>query len=219
MGKEINLLLNYPKSKRNIQERENQKSDEDRTIARKFGKEFFDGDRRIGYGGYRYDKKYWGSVVPDFYKHYSLDPDSKVLDVGCAKGFMLWDFLIFDPTLLVKGIDISEYAVSNGHPSVKDHLLVGDAREIPFPDNEFDLVISLGTIHNLKVFDVKKAVKEIERVGRSSYVMLESYRNLKELFNLQCWALTCESFFHKKEWLWLYQNFGYTGDYEFIYFE
>ena len=123
------------------------------------------------------------------------------------------------PELDIKGIDISEYGLRNTKKEVKPFLKKHKAQDsLPFEDNEFDLVISLGTLHNLRLFDLEKSLKEIERVGRQAYVMLESYRNEKELFNLQCWALTAESFFDEEEWVWLYGHFNYTGDYEFIYF-
>ena len=127
---------------------------------------------------------------------------------------------VLEPGLEINGFDISDYAIKNSHKNVKSNIFLHDIRnKFPFKNKEFDLIISLGTIHNLKVFDIKYVMLEIDRVGKSSYVMVESYRNLKELFNLQCWALTCESFFSTEEWLWLYKSFNYKGDYEFIFFE
>jgi ubiquinone/menaquinone biosynthesis C-methylase UbiE len=124
------------------------------------------------------------------------------------------------PNLKVSGIDISKHGLAQAQAEIKKDLFIHRAQETyPFKDKQFDMVISLGCLHNLRIFDLKAALKEIERVGRQGYVMLESYRNEKELFNLQCWALTCESFFDKEEWIWIYKEFGYTGDYEFIYFE
>jgi ubiquinone/menaquinone biosynthesis C-methylase UbiE len=216
MGKEVNLLKNYPRSNRRDQldQRMIGKTSYDKEVARKFGMEFFDGDRRFGYGGYRYDKKYWGSVVPDICKHYSLGPDSKVLDVGCAKGFMLWDFLRLDPTLSVKGIDISEYAVSNGHPSVKEHLLVGDAREIPFPDNEFDLVISINTVHNLSYEDCGTALQEIERVSsKYAFIVVDAYSTDEERSRIEAWNLTAQTIMKTSEWVNYFRMVGYFGDY------
>ena len=216
MGKEVNLLKNYPRSNRSDQldQRMVGKTAYDKEVAQRFGKEFFDGDRRFGYGGYRYDEKYWGSVVPEIYKHYSLDSDSKVLDVGCAKGFMLWDFLRFDPTLSVKGIDISEYAVGNGHPSVKDHLLVGDAREIPFPDNEFDLVISINTVHNLSFEDCETALQEIERVSlKYAFITVDAYRTEEERSRMEAWNLTAQTVMKTSEWVNYFRMVGYSGDY------
>lgn len=189
-------------------------------VAKNYNQDYWDGDRRFGYGGYFYMPGRWKPVAEALIKDYKLQPGSKILDVGCGKGFLLHEMLLLEPNLQVIGFDISEYGISNATALVKKNLFVQSAQvEYPFAENEFDLVISLGALHNLRIPDLKVALSEIERVGRQGYIMLESYRDEQELFNLQCWALTCESFFDKEEWLWIYKNFGYSGDYEFIYFE
>ena len=188
-------------------------------IAKRYGQDYWDGDRRYGYGGYIYMQGRWKSVAQKLIKTYNLGPGSKVLDVGCGKGFLLHEMLLLEPKLQVKGFDISENGINSSTELVRPHLFLHQAQsKYRFAKDEFDLVISLGTLHNLRLFDLKTALAEIERVGKQGYVMLESYRDDQELFNLQCWALTCESFFDKEEWLWLYKHFEYTGDYEFIYF-
>ena len=189
-------------------------------IAKKYEKDYWDGDRRHGYGGYKYMPGRWKQVAEALIETYKLGSGSKVLDVGCGKGFLLHEMLLIEPELRITGFDISEYGISCASDLVKPHLYIGQAQsKYLFADNEFDLVISLGTLHNLRLFDLAKALNEVERVGKQGYVMLESYRNEQELFNLQCWALTCESFFDSEEWVWLYDHVGYRGDYEFIYFE
>ena len=189
-------------------------------IAKQYGQDYWDGDRRFGYGGYRYIPGRWKSVAQALITSYRLGPGSKVLDVGCGKGFLLHEMMLCEPKLIIKGLDISSYAISNATDLTKSHLYIQRAQDpYPFEDKEFDLVISLGTLHNLRLFDLKFAITEIERVGKQAYTMVEGYRNERELFNLQCWALTCESFFDDREWVWLYNQFGYKGDYEFIYFE
>lgn len=189
-------------------------------IAKQYGFDYWDGDRRYGYGGYKYMPGRWKPVAEALIKTYNLGPGSKVLDVGCGKGFLLHEMLLLEPELQVCGFDISPHGIGCATDLVKPLLFLHEAQApYPFPDQEFDLVISLATLHNLRLPDLKVALAEIERAGKQGYVMLESYRNEQELFNLQCWALTCESFFDEQEWLWLYQQFGYSGDYEFIYFE
>ena len=189
-------------------------------IAKQYGQDYWDGDRRYGYGGYNYIPGHWKSVAQELITTYDLGAGSKVLDVGCGKGFLLHEMLLLEPKLIVTGFDISEYGVASASDMVKPHLFLQQAQsKYPCATDEFDLVISLGALHNLRFFDLKEALSEIERVGKQGYVMLESYRDERELFNLQCWALTCESFFDEAEWIWLYKNFSYTGDYEFIYFE
>jgi len=189
-------------------------------MAKRYEAEYWDGDRRYGYGGYRYIPGRWKPVAEALIETYQLKPGSKVLDVGCGKGFLLYELLLLQPNLLICGFDASEYSLGNAKEEVRPFLFPHQAQTpYPFGDQEFDLVISLGTLHNLRLFELKSALGEIERVGRQGYIMLESYRNEQEMFNLQCWALTAESFFDVSEWIWLYRHFGYEGDYEFIFFE
>jgi len=188
-------------------------------IAKQYEKDYWDGDRRHGYGGYKFMPGRWKPVAEALIKTYNLGAGSKVLDVGCGKGFLLDEMLLIEPKLQVTGFDISEHGLSCASDLVRPHLFIHQAQsKYPFEDKEFDLVISLGSLHNLRLFDLEIALSEIERVGKQGYIMLEGYRNEQELFNLQCWALTCESFFDEEEWIWLYKHFGYSGDYEFIYF-
>jgi ubiquinone/menaquinone biosynthesis C-methylase UbiE len=188
-------------------------------IAKQYGAEYWDGDRRYGYGGYKYDGR-WKVVAEQLIKIYKLERDAKILDVGCGKAHLLFELKQLLPEADVTGFDISAYGVANAKEEVRDRLFVHRAQDAyPFGDKQFDLVISLACIHNLRLFELKTALGEMERVGKNKYVMTESYRNERELFNLQCWALTAESFFDIGEWIWLFSHFGYTGDYEFIWFE
>ncbi len=188
--------------------------------AREYEADYWDGDRRFGYGGYRYIPGRWQPVAQGLIDAYGLKPGMKVLDVGCGKGFLLHELQLLMPELQLTGFDVSNHGLAGRPPGFKGTLFRHRAQDAyPFADKEFDLVISLGCLHNLRIFELEKALAEVERVGRQGYVMLESYRNEQELFNLQCWALTAESFFDTAEWLWLYRHFGYSGDYEFIFFE
>ena len=188
--------------------------------AKEYEFDYWDGDRRFGYGGYKYLAGRWKPVAESFIDKYGLTNNSSVLDVGCGKAYLLYELKLLLPDLRIKGFDISKHGLNEAKENLKEDLFIHKAQDsYPFEDNAFDLVISLGCLHNLRIFELKTALGEIERVGKSGYVMLESYRNELEQFNLQCWALTCESFFDKEEWEWIYNHFGYTGDYEFIYFE
>jgi len=220
MGKELNIfnILHTRTSRKYIQRMQDDKI-QCMQKARKFDFNFWDGDRKFGYGGYKYDGR-WKIVAEKLIEQYSLTNTSKVLDVGCGKGFLLYELKLLLPNITVKGFDISEYSIENTEVDIKNDLFIHKAQETyPFEDKEFDLVISLNTLHNLKVFELKKALQECQRVAQNGYIVVEGYRDEKELFNLQCWALTCESFFRPDEWTWMYEEWGYTGDYEFIYFD
>jgi SAM-dependent methyltransferase len=188
-------------------------------VARRFDRDYWDGDRRYGYGGYRYDGR-WSVVAQQLIETYSLPPDARILDVGCGRGFLLYEFLKLLPNCDVTGFDVSEYGLNTAKDEVRPNLFRHDARELfPFPDRSFDLAISINALHNLPVQDVSRALGEMERVASDKFLVVESFRTPEELFNLQCWALTCETFFRPESWRWLFDRADYTGDYEFIYFE
>jgi len=189
-------------------------------IAKQYGKDYWDGDRRYGYGGYKYMSGRWKPVAEKLIDTYNLGSESKVLDIGCGKGYLMYEMKLLVPDLDIIGIDFSDYGIENAKDEIKPFIFKHKAEDkLPYRDKEFDLVISLGTFHNLRIPELKIALLEMDRVGKMGYLMLESYRNEEELFNLQCWALTAESFFDKEEWVWLYNHFNYNGDYEFIYFK
>jgi SAM-dependent methyltransferase len=188
--------------------------------AKEYEYDYWDGDRRYGYGGYRYMPGRWKPVAEALIQEYNLKSGDSVLDVGCGKTFLLYEMQLLMPELKLAGFDISIHGLNEKNANFKGDVFRYRAQDAyPFGDKEFDLVISLGCLHNLRIFELKSALSEIERVGKQKYVMLESYRNELEMFNLECWALTAESLFDTAEWIWLYRHFGYTGDFEFIYFE
>lgn len=188
-------------------------------VAIQFDREYWDGERQYGYGGYRYDGR-WRPVAEAMARHYQLKAGSRVLDVGCGKAFLLYELTQAVPGLEVVGLDKSRYAIENAKEEVRPQLVEGDAAKLPFPDHSFDLVYSITTLHNLYLDQLWQALGEIERVSRSGkYICVEAYRNEREKVNLMYWQLTCRAFHTPAEWEWLFQKTGYTGDYSFIFFE
>lgn len=188
-------------------------------LAKQWGYDYWDGDRRINYGGYKYIPGRWAPVAKLMIDHYKLKPGDSVLDVGCGKGFQLVELALALPGLHVYGLDISDYAVEHAHPDVKSKIYKGTASRLPFDTNQFDLVMSINTLHNLSNCDLDAALRELERVGENKYLCVESYGNEKEKANLLYWQVTCEQFNTPEDWEWWFGNCEYSGDYSFIYFE
>ncbi len=220
MGEELSIITPlHTKTVREYLPRMNDDKVMCMQVAKRYDRDFFDGSRRTGYGGYVYDGRY-EPVARALIERYNLEDDARILDVGCGKGFVLCEFQKLLPKATVTGFDISSYAVENAEENVRPYLTAGRAQDpFPYDDNQFDLVLSFTTLHNLRIYELEAALSEIERVGKNKFITMEGYRNEQELFNLECWVLTCESFFRPDEWTWLFERFGYTGDYEFIYFE
>lgn len=215
---EVDLLRSYPKTKRQdlLETRENV-SEADRKIAKQFGQDYFDGPRRLGLGGYFYHPKYFKQVVRDFADHYSLGSNCSILDVGSGKGFMLKDFRDLLPDSFLRGIDISQYCYDNCLPEIKDCLLIGSCDDLPFQDKEFDLVISIATIHNLDLEGVKRSLREIIRVSKgNSFIKVNGYKNEAEKNALFRWNLVAETILPINQWLEVFDEVGYRGDYSFF---
>jgi SAM-dependent methyltransferase len=211
---EINLLRRYPRSKRNIEKRTDAQSAENIRIAREYGRDYFDGARDTGYGGYSYNPRFWTGVAEDMVEHWGLKPGDRVLDVGCAKGFLVKDLLRVCPGVEVFGLDISEYALMHCEPEVVGRLHLGDCMKLPFPNGSFAAVIAINVVHNLERVDCIVAVREIERLapGRG-YIQVDSYRTPEERELFLSWVLTAKTHYDPAGWKQLYAEAGYTGDY------
>jgi hypothetical protein len=212
-GREINLLDSLPHTKRDPKARALAKTDEDRAIARRFDREFFDGERRHGYGGYRYDGR-WLPVARRLANYYNLRSDARILDVGAAKGFLLHDFLEVLPRATVRGIDVSSYARDHAHNGMAEFIDLGSADSLPYAESSFDLVVSINSIHNLPPHRMRMALQEIERVsGGASFITVDAWRTKEEHERLLDWILTAQSYYHVDDWVKLFAEVGYTGDY------
>lgn len=190
--------------------------DADRVIAKRFGREYFDGTRDQGYGGYRYNPRFWMGVAEDLRDAYGIGAGTRVLDVGCAKGFLLHDLRQVTPGVEVFGLDVSKYAILNSMEDVRPRLVRGTAERLPFPDHAFDVVLCINTIHNLPLDLCKQAVREIERVkkpGGHSYIQVDSWLSEQQRIDFLNWQLTAQTFFAPEEWRALFSACGYTGDY------
>ncbi|GJL49440.1 class I SAM-dependent methyltransferase [Candidatus Nitrospira salsa] len=211
---EINLLDRYPRSVRPIDERGSCITEDHRRVARRFGKEYFDGERLTGYGGYSYHPRFWRDTVKRFVEFYGLTEESKILDVGCAKGYMLYEFKQLLPGLSITGIDISEYSIAKSPEAIRPYLQIANAKELPFADDEFDLVISINTIHNLELDECKQALKEVKRVSKNhTFVTVDAWRNDMERERLLKWNLTALTYMHAADWELVLEETGYSGDY------
>ena len=213
MGREVDLLRALPKTKRNISAREDGKDEEVVRSSREFGEMYFDGPRDYGYGGYVYDGR-WQPVARDIIEHFGLEAGHRVLDVGCAKGFLVKDLLDALSGLEVFGLDISEYALMNCHRDVVGRLQLGSADRLPFPDKSFDCVISLDCVHNLPRERAKKALQEIQRVsGGRAFIRVDSYHTQDQKSIFESWVLTAQFHDFPDGWLKLFEEAGYSGDY------
>ena len=209
---EINLMGNYPQRKRNLDERSDEMTEERRAIARQYGEEYFRGG--YCYRNYQYKEGVWAPVVKDLRDYYHLTADSSVLDVGCAMGYTLFDFTQVIPGIKVRGVDISQFAIDNAKPEVKPFLSVGNAKDLSsFGDKQFDLVLSITTVHNLVREECRQALSEIQRVGENAFIQVDAWRNDDQKAALEKWLVTAHTYLHVDDWKELFKEAGYTGDY------
>jgi ubiquinone/menaquinone biosynthesis C-methylase UbiE len=211
---EVNLLARLPQTKRNLQQRHEGQTARNIATACEFGHAYFDGPREVGYGGYRYDGR-WIPIAEDIVRHFGLQAGQRVLDVGCAKGFLVKDLMKVCPGLDVYGLDISEYAVSHCEPEVIGRLHVGSADRLPFPDSSFDAVISINTLHNFDRAGALRALRELARVSRAkakAFVQVDAYHTAAQRELFMKWVLTAKYHDYPQGWIQLFEEAGYHGD-------
>ncbi len=212
---EINLLDTLPQPKRNLSKRASMKTAEDVAIAKRYDKDFFDGERKHGYGGYRYDGR-WIPVAKRMIEHYTLPSSARILDIGCAKGFLMHDFKETLPDCEVRGLEISTYAKDMAHGAMGQFIDLGSCVSLPYDDDYFDLVISINTIHNVGLYDVQESLREIERVAKvdgEKFITVDAWHTDEEKQRLLDWVLTAETYMSVEDWIKLFSEVGYSGDY------
>lgn len=209
---ELNLLNSFPKVARDVKSRAKNKNT-NKELALKFSKEYFDGTREQGYGGYNYDKR-WIPVAKKIIKLFKLKNNSNFLDIGCAKGFLLYDLYILNPNINLYGLDISEYAKENAPLEIRNKIQISNCIKLNYEDNFFDCVVSINTVHNLELDDCIKAIKEIQRVSNgNAFIQVDAYRNDAELRLFKDWMLTAKTYLKPEEWLEVFKKANYTGYY------
>ena len=209
---EVNLLKTYPKAVRDIAQRL-QGKEANRALALQFGFEYFDGPREQGYGGYYYDGR-WVPIARTFVEHFGLKPGDRVLDVGCAKGFLVKDLCDVCPGLEVYGLDISQYALTHAHPDAAGRMVRGSCDSLPFGDRAFDAVICINTIHNIEPGRCAAAIRELQRVSKGKgFIQVDAYRSAAERQLFEDWMLTAKTYYMPEAWEALFHSSGYTGDY------
>ena len=215
----INLITsNHKGTKRNYLQRMTNSKVKSMKISKKYSFDYWDGKRSYGYGGYKYDGR-WQAIAKKIIKKYKLTKNSRVLDIGCGKGHLVYELSKILNSKKIIGLDISKYGIKNSPRRIRNQLKVFDARKkINFKKNYFDLVVSINLIHNFSISEIFQLLKNIVHISKKSFISTESYRNNQELFNLQCWALTADSFFSEYEWRWILKQNKYFRDYELIYF-
>jgi SAM-dependent methyltransferase len=216
-NKKIDFWKYYPKSNRkNISSFRVKVSNKLRKKLQKFPKEYFDGKRAHGYGGYYYNPKFFKKIVKAMIKFYKLDNTSKILDIGCAKGFMMYEFKKYLPNCEIKGIDVSRYCKIHAVKKIKKYIKTGTCEKLPYPDKYFDFVVSISTIHNLPKNRIEKSLKEIVRVAKkNSFIRVKAYKNLKEKKRIDSWNIVAKSNLSEKTWFSLFKKTNYKGDFQF----
>jgi len=207
---ELNLMENYPKRNRDISSRLKRRTKENLRKAKKFDWEYFD---MVGccYDGYVYDGR-WISIAENIINHYNLKKGDKILDIGCAKGYLVYELRKLD--IDAYGIDISKYAIDCAPTPVKPYVSVGDARDLScYLTKSFDLVLSLTTLPVLQEEEIKQTLLEMERIGKFSYATFDTYETDEEKENMFNWTLTAKTIKSKKEFECWFKDIGWKGDY------
>lgn len=180
-------------------------------------KHYFDSKREFGYGGYIYDNR-WGVVVDKLIDIFNLTKESNLLDIGCAKGYLVNDFNVNKKVGFAVGVDISLYPLIKGkRDKVKGDLVCANAVDLPFENKSFEIVFCKDTLHNLiDKKDTLIALKEIERVGKNKWLRVGAYKNNRQKKIIDKWATFATTYLHVDEWIEMFDKAKYTGNYDWF---
>ena len=212
--REFNLLNSYPVLKKRYVS-ENTRTIKNRIIASYRDKNFYDGKRENGYGGFKYDGR-WKIIAKKIFEVYRLKNNAKVLQIGCDKGFLLQDIKEIFPKSKVRGVEVSDYAIKHTNKKISKFIKKNKFYDLPFKNNEFDFVIAIGPVYSLNLADAIKGLKEIKRVGKGkSFITLGSYESERDFKLFRYWTLLGSTILKKKEWIEVLKHTKYSGDYKF----
>ncbi len=213
--REFDILRTYPEPKQPRYVSPTLRTIKSRIMAAYRGKDYYDGDRNNGYGGFYYDQR-WVSIAQDICKEYNLDNTSAFLHIGCEKGFLLHDLHTLYPQMKLCGTEISSYAKENAMSSIKPFIQYAPFTHLPFKDKEFDFVFAISVVYTLNLADAMQCLREIQRVSKGkSFVTLAAYRTEEELRLFRYWTVLGCTILHEDEWVEVLNHVGYTGDYKF----
>ncbi len=189
---------------------------ENRLVAWQLDKDYYDGKRENGYGGFKYDAR-WLDIIPEIAERYNLNSSSSVLEIGCKKGFFIYDMKKIFNGIDIKGIENHKYPIENSMEEVRNNIIFSDYQSLPFEDNKFDFILSFAAIYMLSLGEMIKGLKEIERVSKgNSYITVGAYDTQEDLELFKDWTLIGTTVLKKTEWLEVFEKAGYTGDYGFV---
>ena len=214
--REFNLLGEYPIPDKPRYVGSNLRTINHRIVATYRDKNFFDGDRNFGYGGFKYDGR-WKKVADKLCEEYKLNGNSSFLQLGCEKGFLLKDLKSKYTNMQAVGLETSNYAISNSMNEIKKNVKFCDNYlKLNFKDNEFDFIMAIGVVYTCSLDGAIKCLKEIQRVGKGmSFITLASYENKKDYWLFRQWSLLGTTILRKEEWKEILKHAEYSGDYFF----
>ena len=217
--KKISLFENYSKNiNQRLLYRNARELISNKYIASLKGKDFYDGHRDQGMGGYKYDKR-WSNVAFKLVEFFKLDNNSKILLVNAAKGYLLYELKKILPKAEIYGLEESKYAISKSKKEIKKYMMFHEGYKISFKNNYFDFIFAPGYIYEFSLKDIIKSLQELKRVSlnkKNIYITLGSYFNMSSFNKMKHWSLLGTTILKENEWEYILKKLNYKGYYEFV---